>query len=81
MRRKNEMKSRKSLRDLRIELYSGYFVCFLFLCGVIFRTVIPWEWVRVGIVCGFVLILCELLSLQYKFLKLKKLHPKKDEVQ
>ncbi|GAA2860520.1 hypothetical protein [Lactobacillus intestinalis] len=75
------MKSRKSLRDLRIELYSGYFVCFLFLCGVIFRNVILWEWLRVGIVCGFVLILCELLSLQYKFLKLKKLHPKKDEVQ
>ena len=51
-----------------------------FLCGVIFRNVISWEWLRVGIVCGFVLILCELLSLQYKFLKLKKLHPKKDEV-
>lgn len=66
------MKSRKSLRELRNELYSGYFVCFLFLCGVIFRNVIPWEWLRVGIVCGFVLILCELLSLQYKFFKLKK---------
>ena len=80
MGRKNEMKSRKSLRDLRIELYSGYLVCFLFFCGVIFRNVISCEWLRVGIVCGFVLILCELLSLQYKFLKLKKLHPKKDEV-
>ncbi len=75
------MKSRKSLRELRNELYSGYFVCFLFLCGVIFRNVIPWEWLRVGIVCGFVLILFELLSLQYKVLKLKELNPEKDEVQ
>lgn len=74
------MRREKSLRELRNELYSGYFVCVLFLCGVIFRNAISWEWLRVGIICGFVLVLFDLVSLQYKFLKLKKLHSKKDEI-
>lgn len=63
------MRREKSLRELRNELYSDYFVCVLFLCGVIFRNVISWEWLRVGIICGFVLVLFDLVSLQYKFLK------------
>lgn len=75
------MRREKSLRKLRNELYSGYFVCVLFLCGVIFRNAISWEWLRVGIICGFVLVLFDLVSLQYKFLKLKKLHSKKDEIE
>ncbi|MCH4003936.1 MAG: hypothetical protein LKH59_04835 [Lactobacillus crispatus] len=75
------MRREKSLRELRNELYSGYFVCVLFLCGVIFRNAISWEWLRVGIICGFVLVLFDLVSLQYKFLKLKKLHSKKDEIE
>lgn len=65
------MRREKSLRELRNELYSGYFVCVLFLCGVIFRNAISWEWLRVGIICGFVLVLFDLVSLQYKFLKKK----------
>ena len=75
------MRREKSLRELKNELYSGYFVCVLFLCGVIFRNAISWEWLRVGIICGFVLVLFDLVSLQYKFLKLKKLHSKKDEIE
>lgn len=75
------MRREKSLRELRNELYSGYSVCVLFLCGVIFRNAISWEWLRVGIICGFVLVLFDLVSLQYKFLKLKKLHSKKDEIE
>ncbi|OXC49144.1 hypothetical protein AYP97_10170 [Lactobacillus crispatus] len=75
------MRREKSLRELRNELYSGYFVCVLFLCGVIFRNAISWEWLRVGIICGFVLVLFDLVSLQYKFLKLKKLHSKKDKIE
>lgn len=75
------MRREKSLRELRNELYSGYFVCVLFLCGVIFRNAISWEWLRVGIICGFVLVLFDLVSLLYKFLKLKKLHSKKDEIE
>lgn len=75
------MRREKSLRELRNELYSGYFVCVLFLCGVIFRNAISWEWLRVGIICGFVLVLFDWVSLQYKFLKLKKLHSKKDEIE
>lgn len=63
------MRREKSLCELRNELYSGYFVCVLFLCGVIFRNAISWEWLRVGIICGFVLVLFDLVSLQYKFLK------------
>ncbi len=79
--RREFYEKRKSLRELRNELYSGYFVCVLFLCGVIFRNAISWEWLRVGIICGFVLVLFDLVSLQYKFLKLKKLHSKKDKIE
>lgn len=75
------MKNGKSQQELKNELYSGYFVCVIFLCGVILRNRIPWEWLRVGIICGFIMVLLELIPLQYKFLKLKKLHPTKDEVQ
>ena len=79
--RREFYEKRKSLRELRNELYSGYFVCVLFLCGVTFRNAISWEWLRVGIICGFVLVLFDLVSLQYKFLKLKKLHSKKDKIE
>lgn len=74
------MGKEESYRELKNELYSGYFVCFLFLCGVILRNKIPWEWLRVGIICGFIIILLELISLQYKFFKFKKTPSKKDEV-
>lgn len=73
------MKKEKSYHELKSELYSGYIVCFLFLCGVIFRNINTWEWLRVGIVCGLVLILFELLSLQYKFFKLKRASSKSDK--
>ncbi|MBD5805507.1 hypothetical protein [Limosilactobacillus walteri] len=73
------MKTEKSYRELKTELYSGYFVCFLFLCGVIFRDSIPWSWLRIVIVAGFIVILVELVSLQYKFFKFKRHAIKKDQ--
>lgn len=57
----------KSYQEIKTELYSGYFACFLLLCGVILRNNIPWSWLRVALICGFITALFDLIPLQYKF--------------
>ncbi len=74
------MKTRKKIEnDIRTELYVLYAVCLLFLMGTLFRNQILWLWLRVTIEFGFFFLLFELIRLQLKYNKSKKLHPNKDE--
>lgn len=70
----------KNYRKLKEELYSGYFVCFLFLIGIISRNYIPWAWLRILPVLGLITILFELVPLQYRYFKVKKSLSEKDEI-
>lgn len=62
----------KKYQDLKEDLYTGYFVCFIFLCGALLQNKIEWNWLRWIFEFGFLFLLLEVVSLQYKFLKLKR---------
>lgn len=62
----------KKYQDLKENLYVAYFVCFVFLCGALLRNKIEWNWLRWIFEFGFLFLLLEVVSLHYKFLKLKR---------
>lgn len=76
-----KMKKEKNYRELKEDLYCGYFVCLIFLIGVILRIYIPWTWLRNLPVFGLVTTLLELIPLQYKYLKVKKSLSGKNEIE
>ena len=67
------MEKGNSLKELKEKLYSGYFVGLIFLIGAILRNYVPWSWLRILFIFGLITILFELIPLQYKYFKIKKM--------